>query len=107
MATIVPKKQKFFDLNDRSRAVTVGVTVIKLVSTSDTFRVPTLAKASEHGSVKQLERFSDPTVTTQALDVDVDGFYRTVQLDGTAGNEVVIVTLHEGRFNFNDDEDAV
>jgi len=100
MATI--KKQKFFDLNDKARAVTVGVTTITLLSSTDTFRVPTL---SSEAAAKQLERTSDPTVLVDAQDVDQDGFYRTVRLRGSAGNEVVIATLHEGRFNFNEDED--
>jgi len=106
MATVTPKKQKFFDLNDRARAVTVGITQITLVSASDTFRVPTLASATEHGSAKQLERPSDPTVSVEGLDVDSDGFYRTVRVRGSAGNEVVIATLHQGRFNFDEDEDS-
>lgn len=98
------KKQKFFDLRDRAKATTVGITQITLVSASDTFRVPTLSK--DTGSAKQLERTSDPTVTVGTLDVDGDGFYRTVRLQGTAGQEVIIATIHTGAFNFNEDEDS-
>jgi len=106
MATLTPKSQEFFDLNDKARGLTVGVTTITLVSTSDTFRVPTLASASEHGSVKQLERTNDPPVAVEGLDVDNDRFYRTVRVRGTTGQEVVIATMHQGRFNFDDDEDS-
>lgn len=104
MATITPKHQKFFDLNDKAKGVTIGITTIKLVSTSDTFRVPTLSK--DTGSAKQLERTSDPTVTVGTLDVDGDGFYRTIRLSGAVGGEVVIATIHQGAFNFNEDEDS-
>jgi len=107
MAVILPKTQKWFDLKDRTLDTVIGVHGIKLVSASDTFRVPSLSEAHATASVKQLERSNDPTVTVTALDVDSDGAYRTVTVAGVAGDDVIIVSMHQGHANFSEDEDAV
>lgn len=97
MAAITPISQEFFDLNDRARALTVGVHRLKLQSTSDTFTVPTLADTTSGVSVKQLERSGDSTAT-------VTSSGNTVTVAGTAGDEVIVISLHEGRLNFNAEE---
>jgi len=107
MALITPKSQQWFDLRDKTRGVVVGVHGFKLVSASDTFRIPTLAEpASSTASVKQLERSGDPTVTVTASDADSDGVFRTVTLAGAVGDDVLIVSVHQGAQNFNEDEDV-
>lgn len=98
MAAITPISQRFYDLNDRARGLTIGVHVLKLQSSSDTFTVPDLADSTSGVSVKQLERAADATVT-------VTNSGNTVTLaSGTAGDEVVIVSLHQGRVNYNEEE---
>lgn len=106
MATILPKSQQWFDLRDRGRGVTLGVHTVKLVTTSDTFRVPSLAEGHASASAKQLERSNDPTVTVTALDSDSDLAFRTIQVAGAVGNEALIVTVHQGVVNSGEDEDA-
>jgi len=101
MATILPKSQEWFDFNP---SVVIGIHTVKLVSTSDVFRVPTLAEAHASASVKQLERTGDPTVTVTASDADGDGGYETITVAGTVGAEVVIASLHTSA-NFAEDED--
>jgi len=104
MAILTPKKQKFFDLNDKARGTSIGVTTIILISGRDKLRVPPLAEPINNRSAIQLERAGDPTVTVSSLDQDQDGFYRTVRINGSRGNEVIIATLHQGRLSFNDEE---
>jgi hypothetical protein len=106
MATILPKSQEWYDLNDKKRGVVVGLHTVKLVSTSDTFRVPSLAEGHATASAKQLERSNDPTVTVTALDSDSDLAFRTIQVAGAVGDEVLIATVHQGSMNFAEDEDA-
>jgi hypothetical protein len=105
MATILPISQKWVDV-DRTRNVVLGIHRVKLVSTSDTFRVPALAEAHASVSCKQLERSGDATVTVTASDADSDGNYNTVTVAGTVGDDVMIVTVHQGKLNFSEDEDA-
>ena len=105
MGTILMTRQKWVDL-DPARAVIVGIHQVKLLTASDTFRVPTLAEDGTNNSCRQLERTSDPTLTVEASDEDVDGGFQTITVTGTAGQEGVIVTIHEGRFNFAEDEDS-
>lgn len=106
MATILPTSQEWFDLNDRARGVVIGVHRVKLVSTSDTFRVPALAEAHASASAKQLERSNDPTVTVTASDADSDGNYNTITVAGAVGDDALILTVHQGRLNFHEDEDS-
>lgn len=105
MAAILPKSQEWFDLGDAARVV-IGIHTVQLVSTSDTFRVPALAEAHASASAKQLERAGDPTVTVAASDADSDGAFNTITVTGSIGNEVIVATLHQGRLNFGEDEDA-
>jgi hypothetical protein len=105
MATILPKNQKWVDLRD-ARGTVLGLHSVVLVSTSDSFRVPALAEAHASVSCKQLERSNDPTVTVTASDADSDGSYNTVTVAGTAGDNVLIVTCHQGKLNFSEDEDS-
>ena len=104
MATILPKNQEWFDLRDAGSTV-IGVHTVKLVTASDTFRVPTLAEAHASASAKQLERVGDPTVTVTASDEDSDGGYETITVAAPIGTEAIIVTLHIGA-NFSEDEDS-
>ena len=106
MAVILPISQEQFDLSDRARGVVVIVSRVKLVSTSDTFRLPVLAEANASASVKQLERNGDPTVTVTASDADSDGNFNTVTVVGSVGDDVLVVSVHQGKLNFNEDEDS-
>ena len=105
MAAILPKTQKWVDLRD-ARGTMVGIHSVVLKTTSDTFRVPTLAEAHATVSCKQLERSGDPTVTVTASDADSDGNYNTVTVAGVVGDDVLILTIHQGRANFAEDEDS-
>lgn len=70
----------------------LGVHEVKLTAAADTITVPTLADTGSV-SAKQLERSGDPTVT-----VTTTGSF-TVNLAGTIGDEVIIVTIHAGNRN--------
>lgn len=98
MALLIPKAQQFFDLHDKALGVVICVTTLKLISASDTFTVPTLSDVTSGVSVKQLERANDPTVT-----VTNSNFTVTVA-GGTAGDEVLIVSVHQGHANYNPEE---
>ena len=104
MATILPKTQKWVDV-DRNRNVIIGIHGVKLVSTQDSFKVPSLAEAHASVSSKQLERSNDPTVTVAASDADSDGGFETITVTGAVGDDVLIVTVHQGLSNFADDAD--
>lgn len=106
MAAILPISQEVYDSNDRARGVTLIVSRVKLVSTSDTFRLPALAEAHATASVKQLERNGDPTVTVTASDADSDGNFNTITVAGSVGDDVLVVSVHQGKLNFNEDEDS-
>lgn len=99
MAALTPISQEFFDLNDRARGIVIGVHTLKLKSASgDTFTVPTLADTTSGVSVKQLERANDPTVT-----VTSSNFTVTLGSGGAIGDEIVVVSLHQGRLNSNEE----
>lgn len=95
MTLLVPRSQEFFDSNDKTRGVVIGLHTLKLLSASDTFTVPTLADVTSGVSVKQLERAGDPTVTV------TNSTFTVTIAGGAAGDEVMIVTVHQGNMNSN------
>lgn len=84
MAALVPTFQKFIDLPDGR---VLGVTKVKLVSTSDTITVPKPASTSANVSAAGLRGPDDAACT-----VTQSG--NTVTLAGTAGQEITVTTLH-------------
>lgn len=84
MAALVPLYQEFFDI---ANGLSVGVTKVKLVSTSDTITVPNPAHSTASAAVGRLLQGSAAACTASQTN-------NTVTLVGTAGNEVFVVTLH-------------
>lgn len=66
--------------------ISVGTTVVKLVTASDTVELPNMSAATN--SVVQLRRPGDPSVTVSQSDVN------TASLTGNAGDEVLIISMH-------------
>ena len=86
MALLVPLEQRFLDLRD---GTTLCVTRVKLVSTSDTITVPEPAHQTTTAAVGRVLARS-----AAAASVAQTGGTNTVTITGTAGNEVVVCTLH-------------
>jgi len=84
MALLVPTRQKFVDI---APGMVVGVTEVTLVSTSDTVTVPSPSHATASAAVGRLLPAGQAACTaTQSSN--------TVTLVGTAGQKVIVCTLH-------------
>jgi hypothetical protein len=85
MAAVLPFFQRF---HDEKIGLNVGVSKVKLVSTSDTITVPTLANTNSNASSAQVRIANEPAVTV------TDDGANTVTIVGSIGDEVTIVTAH-------------
>lgn len=85
MAAVQPILQRFEDLRDGS---IIGISKVKLVSTSDTVTVPTLANTTANASSKQIRNANEAAVTV------TDDGANTVTIVGVAGDVVTLVTHH-------------
>jgi hypothetical protein len=84
MALLVPVWQQFHDLPGGG---ILGVTKVRLQSTSDTLTVPLPSHQTASASVGRVLQGSAAACTaTQSA--------QTVTLAGTAGNEVIVCTVH-------------
>jgi hypothetical protein len=86
MAALTQFFQRFYDT---SKGEKIGIHIVTLTSASDTITVPTLADGTTNNtSARQLNRSgqSSVTITNTANVITIAG--------GSAGEEVVIVTLH-------------
>jgi hypothetical protein len=90
MALLVPVFQHFHDLPGGG---ILGVTKVKLLSTSDTLTVPLPSHQTATASVGRVLQGS-------AAACSVTQSAQTVTLVGTAGNEVIVCTVHN-RTNSN------
>ena len=91
MATLTGFEQHFFDV--KNGELTIGFHRVTLQSIADQFTVPTLANSTSGNSVSQLLRNGDSSATV----ANSDAF--TVTIVGAVGQDVTIVTLHEGMVN--------
>jgi hypothetical protein len=90
MALLVPVWQQFHDLPGGG---VLGVTKVKLVTTSDTLTVPLPSHQTASASVgRVLQGSASACTATQSA--------QTVTLTGTAGQEVIVCTVHN-RSNSN------
>ncbi len=86
MATLIPESQRFVDVPGRPD-LRLGITRVKLISTSDTFTVPDPAHSTASASCAALRAGSEAACTvTQSSN--------TVTCAGTAGETITVVTLH-------------
>lgn len=85
MASILPDQQNFVDLRN---GTTVGIHVVTPVSTSDTITVPTLANSTSNSSTATLRRADGNTATI------TDDGANTITIAGTAGSQVLVVSVH-------------
>ena len=84
MALLVPTRQKFVDI---APGMIVGVTEVTLLSASDTVTVPSPSHATASAAVGRLLPAGQAACTaTQSGN--------TVTLVGTAGQKVIVCTLH-------------
>jgi hypothetical protein len=84
MALLVPTRQKFVDL---APGMILGVTEVTLQSGSDTVTVPAPAHATANAAVGRVIPAGQAACTaTQSGN--------TVTLAGTAGQKVIVCTLH-------------
>ena len=84
MAALVPNKQKFMDFGP---GFVVGITEVTLQSASDTLTVPSPSHATASAAVGRLLPAGQAACTaTQSGN--------TVTLSGTAGQKVIVCTLH-------------
>lgn len=86
MALLVPLAQTFYDIPGLP-GFRLGLTRVKLVTTSDTVTVPTPASSTASASAGRVLQAGQAAAT-----VTQSG--NTVTIAGTAGNEVMVVTLH-------------
>ncbi len=85
MAALVPTLQQFLDLRD---GTILGITKVKLLTTSDTLTVPKPANTTANASVAVVRNAGEASCTaTQSSN--------TVTLVGTAGQTITVVTLHQ------------
>jgi hypothetical protein len=93
MATLIRHpQQKYLDLPDGK---VLGIHVVELLSASDDFTVPTLDNSTAGASVSQLRRNGQAAVTVSNSDANT-----VTVVGGSAGDEVVITTLHQSRRNY-------
>ncbi len=84
MAALVPTLQQFLDLRD---GTILGITKVKLLTTSDTLTVPGPANTTANASAAGVRNAGEATAT-----VTQSG--NTVTIAGTAGQTLTVVTLH-------------
>lgn len=91
MAALIQFKQTYIDLADGK---VIGIHVVELQSSSDTITVPNLDNTTSGAAVKQLRKNGQGalTVTSSGNTVTIAG--------GSAGDEVVLVSLHQSKRNF-------
>ena len=101
MAAVLPVQQQFVDLKN---GTTVGIHVVNLVSASDTITVPKLAQtATDDVSAATLRR-ADANTATITDDAN-SGSSNTVTCVGTAGQQILVVTVHGPNvINFGDED---
>ena len=93
MATLDNFFQRFISLPDGKK---LGIHIVVLRSSSDSFTVPKLDNSSSGLAVKQLVKNGDSALTITNSDA-----YTVTVAGGTEGAEVVIATLHEeARLNY-------
>jgi hypothetical protein len=92
MALLIPTLQHFYDIPGLPGSV-IGVSRVKLLTSSDTLTVPAPASSTASASVGRVLQAGQAAAT-----VTQSG--NTVTISGTAGNEVFVVTLHQA-LNFD------
>jgi len=94
MAALLPSLQHTVDLRNGAQVL---ISVVTLLSTSDTITVPKLANTTASASSAQLRNAGEAAVTV------TDDGANTVTLVGTAGNQCTVASIH--RFVNHGDED--
>lgn len=84
MAAIKAFQQQFVDL----RGAVIGISRVKLVSTSDTLTVPKLANSTNSASSAQVQGANEVAATV------TDDAANTVTIVGAIGDEVTVITHH-------------
>ena len=90
MAAILPDLQQYVDLKN---GTTVGIHLVTPGSTSDTITVPKLAQSTTDDVSAATLRRQDAFTATITDDAN-SGTANTVTIVGTAGEQVLIVTVH-------------
>lgn len=85
MPAVLPFFQRF---HDEKIGFNIGVSRVKLVSTSDELTVPTLANTASNASSNQVRLNAEPAVTV------TDDGANTVTIVGSIDDEVTIITVH-------------
>ncbi len=112
MAAILPDRQKFVELVP---GTTVGIHLVTLtsdqVATNDTFEVPILAQTGASGSNGPTDSVSsgilrrvDGNTATVADDASSDDGNTITITAGTAGQQIVVVTIHGAEVGNSGDE---
>lgn len=101
MAAVLPVQQQFVDLRN---GTVVGIHVVNLVSTSDTLTVPKLAQTTTDSVSSATLRRADASTATITDDAQ-SGTSNTVTIVGTAGEQLLVVTVHgPNMINFGDED---
>lgn len=98
MAALNQFHQQFVDLPDGK---TIGIHVVTLQSTSDTITVPVLDNTTSGVAVKQLLRNGQTASTVTSSSNTVTIATTTLPSEASGNREVVIVSLHQNRSNYN------
>ena len=95
MATLLPSQQVFVDLRNGWQ---VGIHVLTIMSSSDTFKVPRLGQRSTLSvSAEQIRREGDTSAVTVTDDATTQtNAFNTVTLTGGAAEETILIcTVHD------------
>jgi len=102
MAALLPKWQKYIDVGDGT-GTRIGIHIVKLQSASDTLTVEKFNQTTTGDVSAATLRRADAATATITDNADSDG--NTVTIVGTAGQTVLIVTVHGPRnLNYGDED---
>ncbi len=101
MAAILPDKQVYVELVP---GITIGLHLVTPVSTADTFDVPNFHQTDTNSVSSRELRLDTGNTATITDDASTPG--NEVAVAGTAGSQVLVVTVHRGTTAFGNEDRA-